>query len=367
MRIDQVLVSAAPGDAVTNLAMTLRQLFPAKIRSDIFALYFDQQLARDVRPLKEYAKRPGARSARDLLIFHLSIGEPDLAAFLRQRSERMAVIYHNISPAEPFRPYDPGFADLLDEGRRELVELHARTAAAFTVSAFNAEELRDAGYRDITVLPLVVDPESLGPVPAETPVPVHPDRPGPGRPAAEECGPLIISVGQVLPHKRPDFLLEAFHILSTYLVKDARLAVIGPDRLPAYRAALQTQIDELQLERARLTGAVPRAELAEFFRTASVFATASEHEGFCVPLLEAMSFDLPILARRFAAIPETAGPAGLLLDQADGPEVAAEALATLLGDHDLRRQLVTRGRARLRDFDPNRAKASWRDALLALG
>ena len=356
-RIDQVLVSASPGDAVTDFARTLRRVLSAHVRSEIFALHYDPRLAGEVGPLQEYAERGKPRSARDVIVFHLSIGEPELARFLHERPERLVVVYHNISPSEPFRPYDPTFAELLDEGRTQLATLPRRATAAMTYTEFNAGELRAAGYPGLQVLPLVVD---VGGLRAAAPDAATVHRLQAGGP-----GPLILSVGQLLPHKRPDFLVEAFHILCTYLVPDARLLLAGPTRLPAYREAVQTQIDELHLDRAVLAGAVSAEELAAFFHCADLFVTASEHEGFCVPLLEAMAFDLPFIGRRFGAVPETSGRAGLLLDVADGPAVAAEAMATVLGDGSLRAGLIDAGRRRLADFDAEVAKRAWRDALLA--
>ncbi len=179
-------------------------------------------------------------------------------------------------------------------------------------------------------------------------------------------GPVILFVGQLLPHKRADFLIEAFHILSTYRMRDANLVLVGSHRLPGYASALQSQIEELHLDRATLTGSISKPMLAAYMRRADLFVTASEHEGFCVPLLEAMAFDLPFQARRFTAIPETAGDAGLILDADDGPAVAAEAWVQLLTDKALRQTLVERGRARLAAFEPAVTKQAWRQALLGL-
>jgi len=357
MRIDQVLVAASPGDAITNFAQALRQALAPDVGSDIFARYYHADLAGDVQPLATYASRQHG-GADDLLVFHVSIGEPEVADLVMARPERLVVIYHNISPSAPFRPFDAAFADLLDRGRAELLRLPGRATAAMAESHFNAAELAAVGFSQVGVVPLIVDLKELrhGPV----------DHAMAARLATQTDGPVILAVGQILPHKRIDFLIDAFHILSTYLVPEARLILVGPPRLPAYAAAVQTQIDELHLDRVWMTGSVPQSELSAFLGRADLLASASEHEGFCVPLLEAMSFDLPFQARRFGAIAETAGGAGLILDPDDGPAVMAEAWATMLGDQALRADLVARGRQRLADFDPAVTKQAWRRALLAL-
>ena len=360
MRIDQVLVSASPGDAITDFALELQRLLvdAGVTGSGLFARYFAPELAGRVQPLSDYAGRTGAAPDVDVMAFHASIGEPEVADFVAAARERLVVAYHNISPAAAFRPYDPEFAAKLEEGRRELARLQPRASQALAVSEFNAAELRQAGYRDVRVLPLIVDPARLAGVEPHPPTVAHLD--------TEVEGPVALFVGQLLPHKRPDWLLEAYHLLVTYLSPDTHLILVGPARLARYRAAIQAQVNELNLDRAWVAGPVPVEGLAAFYRRADVFITASEHEGFCVPLLEAMSFGLPVVARRFAAIPETAGQAALLLEPGDGPTVAAEALAAVLGParRPTRDLLVERGRRRLEDFDVATARAAWVEALL---
>jgi glycosyltransferase involved in cell wall biosynthesis len=228
---------------------------------------------------------------------------------------------------------------------------------ALAVSHYNAEELRAVGYRDVRVSPLPLDPRSLREL--------DPD----GATTAQLQnldGPLVLFVGQILPHKRPDLLLQAFHLLVTYIVPNAKLAMLGPTRLDRYHRSLQQQAREMNLPYAILPGWLRMEELAAFYRRASVFATMSEHEGVCVPLLEAMSFDLPVIARSFAAIPETMAGAGLLLPPEDDPALVAEALAAVLTEDPLRAELISRGRKRIGDFDPDAAVVSFLDHLASV-
>jgi glycosyltransferase involved in cell wall biosynthesis len=282
-----------------------------------------------------------------VLILHHSIGEPALEAWLEERPERLVLVYHNLSPAAMFEPFDPDFAALLELGRRQLERLRSRTDLAIGVSEYNAAELRGLGYSNVRVSPLVFEPRRL--------LGAEPDPSTTAHLANHVQGPMVLSVGQLLPHKRPDFLIHAFHILSTYLLPEAHLVVVGAARLRPYHRALQAQVDELNLSKVWLTGAVTDSALAAFYRRADVFASTSEHEGFCAPLLEAMAFDLPIVARRVAAIPETLGSpagsgAGLLLEPSDGPAVFAEALAEILANHELAARLRDQGQGRLCDF-----------------
>lgn len=350
MEIHQLLVSASAGDAITNAAFEVRAVLRKVCPSDIYARYFDARLSDEVLPMKSYDHRRSADPAGDLLIFHASIGEPGVASFLRDRPERLVLMYHNISPAEAFRPYDPAFAGLLDAGRRDLAELRDRVFMALADSAYNARELEDLGYRDVRVTPLVIDPEALRSV--------EPDAQASNHLATNIEGPVILFVGQTLPHKRPDLLLQAYHLLVTYLVPDANLTLVGAPRLPSYHTALQTYVKELNLSRAWLTGQVTRGQLASFYRRADLFATASEHEGFCVPPVEAMSFGIPVVARSYGAVPETVGDGGLLLPAGSSAALLAEAMAAIITDGGLRADLIDRGRRRLVAFDPDAARAT---------
>ena len=353
MRAHQILVSASVGDAVTNEALALRPALRTLGDSEVFARYYDPALAGDVLPLDDYRAHAanGPAAGDDLLIVHASIGEPAVAQFLAERPERIVLVYHNISPAGPFRPYDLAFARLLEGGRRELAALCPRVTLALADSSFNAADLEALGYEDVRVSPLVVDARALSRV--------EPDPATAHHLATEVEGPVLLYVGQLLPHKRPDLLVQAFHVLSTYLDPDARLVLVGPARLPRYHQALQHLVHELSLPGAWIAGPVSVAALAAFYRRADAFVTASEHEGFCVPVLEAMAFGLPVVARACGAIPETAADAALLLPPDDDPLLLAEAMAAVLGDGALRATLAERGNARLDCFDPERSTATF--------
>ena len=347
MQIHQVLVSASPGDAVTNTALSFQGVLQKAGPSQVFARYIDERLAARVFPLSIYES---CASGDDLLIYHLSIGEPDVVRFLLGRPERLVLVYHNITPPEYFAALDPSFAGLLASGRSELMLLRARTELALAVSTYNAEELESLGYADVRVSPLPVDIAALHAVEPDPATTSHLER---------LDGPLVLFVGQLLPHKRPDLLLQAYHVLSTYLRPDAHLVLLGPARLKRYRQALITFARETNLHHASIPGWLTLEQLAAHYRHADVFVTMSEHEGVCAPILEAMSFDVPVIARAFGAIPETMGGAGLLLPAEDDPFLCAEAIAEVLTGDDLRARFAGRGRERVENFRLDAAHATF--------
>ena len=353
MEIHQILVAAAPGDAVTNAAFEYQRLLRRVCRSEIYAAHRHPALVDDVRALREFA--PAASARNDVLVFHMSIGDAAVSRFVDERDERLVLVYHNVTPPEYFAPYDPAFAQLLHEGRVELAHLAGRADVAVGVSRYNAAELEALGYREVRAIPLVVDVDgfrSVAPDPRllET--------------ISALDGPTFLYVGQILPHKRPDLLLEAYHVLITKLVPEANLVLAGHARNPGYARAFRAQLAELSLPGARFLASVTPAELTACFEGAAVFVTASEHEGVCVPLLEAMSFDLPVVARDFGAIAETMGGAGLLLPVDSNALLIAEALAELASSQALREDLAARGRRRLDDFNPDAARAAFLEVLL---
>ncbi len=357
MEIHQLLVAAAPGDAVTGAALEIQRLLSRVGPSDVYACYRDIVLDGPVLPLESYRDRVSAGSGQNVLVVHASIGDPRFLSFVRSRPEKIVLVYHNVTPARFFRAHDSNFALLLSSGRAELETLRERTVLAIADSEFNAAELRAIGYDPVHVVPVPVDPFALRDEPEVPSLTVnHLD--------AVFGRPFLLSVGQILPHKRPDLLLQAFHLLVTELRPEARLVMVGPARLEPYGQAVRRLAQELNLANVWLTGTVERSDLAAFYRRATAFVTASEHEGFCIPLLEAMAFGLPIVARSYAAIGETLGDAGLLLPAASGPELLAEAMAAVLDDAELRADLAERGHERLRAFDPDVARAELLDALL---
>jgi L-malate glycosyltransferase len=349
--LHQVLISASPGDAITNLALGTRRLLRRVGPSDIYACHIAPALLDEVLPLRSY--RP--RHSRNLLIFHASIGQSEVHEFLMSRSEPLVLVYHNVTPGTYFEPYDIEFADLLELGRREVERLHPRVVCAIADSQYNARELEEMGYSHVRVVPPVVNLRRLSTIQPRTSTMSH---------LATFDGPILLSVGQLMPHKRPDFLVQMMHIAKTYLRMDGHLMLVGHQRLERYSRAIREQVQELNLATVHVVGAVDEADLAAMFRSADAVVTASEHEGFCLPLLEAMSIDKPIVARAYAAIPETVGDAAFLIPPEHGPVLFAEAVVEALANDPVRQELVAAGRRRLQEFERRPPDVSVVEALL---
>lgn len=349
--IHQILVAASHGDAITNLALGTRRLLREIGPSEIYAHNIAPELVGDVLPLWSYHPP----HSRNLLLFHGSIGQPEVHEFLDARPEALVLVYHNVTPAHYYEQYDPAFADLLVLGRREIARLRPRVVGAIADSAYNARELEELGYRDVRVAPPTVNLRRLANVEprAET---MHT--------LAALSRPVMLSVGQLMPHKRPDFLVQMMHVAESYLGMEGLLLIVGHQRLERYTRAVAQQVLELNLQNVRIFGAVDDHDLAAMYRSSHLVVTASEHEGFCLPLLEAMTFGRPIVARACAAIPETVGDAALLLPPEQGPTFFAEAVTETLGNEPLRAALTAGAERRLAELEQRPPEVAVLDALL---
>ena len=344
MRVHQVVVGARVGDAITASALGGRDALRAHGPSDVFGLHVDPSIAGEVRLLRDFPTDPV-----DLIVFHASIGEPAVQEFLLTRPEPLALVYHNISPAEPYARFDPAFARLLAGGRAEIQALRPRVVLALADSPYNARELTGLGFDGVRVLPLAVDVGRVARVVPEAST-LHHLREG-------IEGPVVLSVSQLLPHKRPDLLILAYHVLVTWLRPDAELVLVGAPVLPAYTASLQRLVSELNLPGVWFAGAVDEARLAAFYRGADVFVSASAHEGFGLPIMEAMAAGVPVVATGCGAVPETVAGAGIVVPCDAGALLLAEAMDALLGSPDLRAGFRSAGLARAATMDPARAAA----------
>ena len=333
--INQIVAGFTRGDAISQEALALQRLFASwGCGGEIFCerRRVLPELRGAVRDLDEAQAVCGPDS---VALLHLSIGSPCNAAFAKLAA-RKAILYHNMTPSAYFRAVQPATASLLELGRRQLAALAGAAEVNMAVSRYNAGELEAAGCRGVGVVPLVVD---------WTRYDVPPDR---ALLRELDDGRVnILFVGRGAPNKRIDDLLQAVVTLRHGIEPRARLIHVGSYAgAERYRMVLEARARELGMRDSLFLGAAPQASLNACYRAAQVFLCMSEHEGFCIPLLEAMRFDLPVAARACAAVPETLDGAGVLFAEADYPLIA-ETLARLAQPGELRDGVLAAQRARL--------------------
>ena len=353
MIVNQWVPAAHKGDAIGDSARAVRDMLRASGHaSDLFAMTIDEDLRGDVRPFTDPAARDG-----DVTIFHFALPSPMTEAFATLRGRRV-LQYHNITPAQFFAPYDAGLFRLAALGRSELRTLVGRVDLALGDSDFNRQELEAMGFAPTGVLPIAVNTARL-------------TNAAP-RPALEKIlsdGLInILFVGRIVPNKRIEDHIRLAELYKRYVDSYYRFIFVGrTDGVPRYYAQVRALIAEYQMlpDRFWFTGPVPDDDLAAFYRWADVYVSLSEHEGFCVPLVEAMAADVPVLAYAAGAVPETLGGAGVLFSPKD-LELAAETMGMLVYDRPFREAVIARQRTRLADFSPARIQTRLHDLIRQL-
>ncbi len=321
-RVPQLLAALSYGDAIGNEALAIqRHLRAAGYESDIFAERVQPRMAHLARPLHEYRE---VSSAQTVCLFHFSIGSA-AGRMAFHAPDRLVAIYHNITPAEFFLGFHPHLAGLCYHGRRELAAFAPRTVLGLGDSEFNRRELQAAGYQPTGVLPIILDLDRYS-QPASPIV----------RGLYSDGRKNLLFVGRIIPNKKIEDLLRVFAIYQRYLEPRSRLLLVGESRgFERYQRRLRERVEALRLDNVVFAGHVDDDELRAYYSVADVFLCLSEHEGFCVPLVEAMSFGVPVVAFDAGAVAETLRGGGVLLKE-KRPEVVAELLHRLLTDGALR-------------------------------
>ena len=334
--VHQVLSGAGPVDAVTAQALAWRSRFASWGWGGMdVAAHIDPRMDGAVAPLRSFAPAP-----EDVVLIHFSAYAPRLRAVL-DLPNRKVLLSHNVTPARWLWDHEPGVAVQCALGRRQLPEFAARVDVAAGVSAFNAAEVGS----DV-VVPILFDP-------------------APARERVAPAEPTLFFVGRLAPHKRQDELIRLVALLRRHRLPDARLVLVGEPLTEPYFEALRGLAQELVPGAVTFERSLPGDALAARFGAASVFVSLSEHEGFCVPLLEAFHFGVPVVARPSGAVPEVAGDAALLCDDRD-LAVLAELVALVIEDDELGGELRARGRARLAAYAPAATEAAMRALLESL-
>lgn len=324
--VHQVLATLGYGDAIGHEVLGIqRVLRAAGYQSEIFVETADPRLEHLTR---DYRALPDASHPDNLLIHHFSIGSR-ASRVAYALPDRMALVYHNITPPEYFIGVHPLLVQLCFMGRRELTAYRGRVAMAIGDSEYNRQELEAAGFPRTAVLPVV-------------PSFAHLDVP-PSRllsaPFDDDWVNLLF-VGRVIPNKRHEDVIRAFAAYKRRLNPRSRLIFVGSHAgFDLYFAMLQQLVATLRVPDVHFMGHVSNEELTGFYDVADVFVCASEHEGFCVPLIEAFYKGVPVLAYAATAVPATLDGGGILFDDKD-PLHVAHLVDAVVSDATLREAVL---------------------------
>ena len=340
MRILQLLPNLKYGDAVGNDTLALHDIlkqqgYETKIYAEYILSPIDQNVATTINDLPHI-------DANDIIIYHFSTGSETMAEILQTCNCRKIMVYHNITPGKYFEEYDAVVAQRCDDGRKELCDLKAQFECCIADSEYNKNELIDIGYTcPVYVLPIIIPFEDY----EREPEPSIIKRYGQGDYVN------ILFVGRIAPNKKIENVIRVFAWYNKHVNTKSRLFLIGDDRvIDSYTDRLKRFIKKLRLtEEVYFSGHIPFNQILGFYKTADVFLCMSEHEGFCVPLVEAMKFSVPIVSYATAAVPETLGGTGIVL-KSDDITIAARMLDVAIKDTYLNKLLVQTEEKRLHDF-----------------
>ncbi|HOR74907.1 MAG TPA: glycosyltransferase [Kiritimatiellia bacterium] len=350
--VHQLVAGFAAGDAISLEAVAIREACRALgYASDIFAPAesVTPDTRHDVRPLEELPS-----VATQALIYHYSIQSRATDVF-RRAAARKVMIYHNITPAEYFRGFDEAVERQLTLGRQELGSIAALADAVWADSAFNAQELAALGVQNVRVLPLLFSPTMLE---------VAPDSAIQQRLATPSK--KILFVGRIAPNKCVEDLIEVFAWYHRHLERRSELLVVGSERsCPRYFAMLRMYTGELDLPAVSFVRYASPAGLVAFYEGADLFVTTSRHEGYCLPVVEAMYKSVPVLARNVGGVPEAMDGAGVMFDDASPMELAC-LMHRLITPGPLRSTVLAAQQARIERLRARPVLQELRELLTAL-
>jgi L-malate glycosyltransferase len=353
--VHQVLATLGYGDAIGHEVLGMqRALRSAGYASEIFVETADRRLEHLTT---DYREMVGWIAPDDLLIHHFSIGSR-ASRTAYALPGRMALVYHNITPPEYFVGVHKDLVKLCYRGRRELTAYPSRCDLAIGDSEYNRVELEALGFRHTGVLPVVPDFSHLD---------LPPNALTAG--AFDDGWTNILFVGRVIPNKKFEDVIRAFHVYRTRHNPRSRLLLVGSySGFERYLAMLQSLVANLGTPDVHFLGHVSNEELTALYDIGDLFLCASEHEGFCVPLIESFYKRLPVLAFAATAVPATMDGGGVLYDTKD-PFHVARLMAALLDDDELE-SAVTASQdaalARLRAKDFNGLLLRYVDGVRAL-
>ncbi|MCR5303235.1 MAG: glycosyltransferase family 4 protein, partial [Lachnospiraceae bacterium] len=334
--IYQITYGISYGDAVGNEIMAIHRMLkmrgiPTEIRAERVSRRMSIEPA--VRKLNDSVKP----SPSDTIIFHVTCG-CDLNLKVFEYGCRVVLRYHNITPPEFFEGFNDSLRDNSVLGREQLKEMAGKTAFVLADSGYNRDDLISLGFTcQVHVVPILMKPIK------------------PGRTAPDLH--RILSVGRIAPHKRVDSVIKAFAEYQRVYDNRAVLIIAGSDKgLEKCSHSLKEFCGRVWGESPKrgensglrppyFAGHITNARLKRYFRSAGLYVTMSEHEGFCVPVVEAMEYGIPVIAAGSSAIPETLGGSGILLEDRD-PAVVSEAMHRAVSDAAYREQIIAGQRSR---------------------
>ncbi|MBJ7602462.1 MAG: glycosyltransferase [Candidatus Dormibacteraeota bacterium] len=330
LAVDQFVPALLPHDAVGAHTLESRRAFrEAGLSTTIWARTIHHQYAGEARPYRQFGRLAARSSQRRLLLYQSAAISHGIVDYLLKRPEPKSISYHNLTPPEFYDRFSPSVAAELREAAFELARLAPLVRVATADSEFNATDLKKLGVPDVRVIPPYIAAGDRLPV----------DQAEVTRLRAGKRGPALLFVGRLVPNKNHQQLIRLVATLRAGWNAHAKLYLVGPAGPTTNAADLQRLATRLAPAGVIFMGSVGAAQLRALYEVADVFVSMSEHEGFGVPLVEAMLARLPVVALERGAVGETLGGSGVLLRSSE-LTFAAAMVARVIEDEALRNRLI---------------------------
>jgi len=336
IQIHQYSPSVSLGDGVSNSIFFIQKLLRHQgYHSEIYAVHFPDSLTGLIKPANKYQCND-----KQIILYHFAMGH-DYADWIENNSDKKILIYHNITPANFFTPDSNNYIYSLKG--REMLQHWSEISlfdGAIGVSDYNSQELLDLAYQNVKTIPLLVDIEKIYQQSWDKAIVTQ----------NQDCFTLLF-VGRLSENKCQHHLLEILNRLIYMIPGPVELLIIGSTTSPDYKNKLQQLIDDLNLDGyVKIIGKVTNGQLYGYYHSADIFISMSEHEGFGMPLIEAMLFDIPVLAFESGSIANTMGTGGIIFEKKDYEAIAA-CISLINKNPAFRRQIIASQRENIKRFD----------------
>lgn len=339
LKIDQFHPSFSYGDAIGQNLLNLRKIFcDMGFDSRIYAVHIHDKVKKYGHFYEEMKKR---YTKDDVLLVHYSIWS-DFYPEVLDLSCKKILVYHNITPPYFFKGYNSVLMKYAQKGLDMLRIIKDKFIFAIADSKFNKSELEKYGYKNVQVVPITLNFRDYD---EKNRLPVVKDE-----------ITKILFVGRIAPNKKQEDIIKTFYYYKKHINEKSQLILVGNwQGMESYKEELDRLVTDLNLEDVVFTGHITFEKLLNYYSSADIFLCMSEHEGFCVPLIESMYFNLPIIAYNSSAIKETLGDCGIIVNKKDYKKIA-ELINIILTNNNLREKIINNQKERVKLFELEKLK-----------
>lgn len=346
-RVIQLVSSLNFGDAVGNEVVAFkRTLQEYGYTTEIYANHIHKKIAPGTAKL--YSDMPKL-TEHDLVIYHFA-SECNISEDLKKFPCKVILRYHNVTPPDFFRGYDGNAERATTNGLEQVRKMRPYIDFCLPVSKFNMEDLRAMGYDcPMEVLPILIRFDDYAQEPDQSVIDKY----------SADGRTNVLFVGRMAPNKKVEDVVSAFAAYQEKYDKTARLFLVGSfQEEDKYYQKLRKHIRKLGVRDVIFPGHIAFPAILSYYRVADVFLCMSEHEGFCVPLVEAMYFDVPVVAYNKCAVPDTLGRGGVVVSEKNYDQIA-QIVHNIVTDEDVKERMIGRQNTRLKDFDLAKLKVQF--------